>query len=72
MADLLEVGGLEDTAAADAELAPGDLVSGLRDRFEHDARADLGDEGYDAAVRAGEAPSRDDAIGLALSVSARG
>ena len=38
------------------------------ERFEHDARAALGDAGYDAAVRAGEALSRDDAIALALSV----
>lgn len=40
----------------------------MLERFEHDARAALGDAGYDAAVRAGEALSRDDAIALALSV----
>ena len=40
----------------------------LLERFEHDARAHIGDDGYDAAVRAGEALSRDDAIALALSV----
>ena len=44
----------------------------MLERFENDARAALGDEGYDAAVRAGGAMSRDEAIELALSVSARG
>jgi hypothetical protein len=37
------------------------------ERNEREARTRLGDEGYDAAVRAGEALSRDEAIELALS-----
>ena len=39
----------------------------VRERNERKARVTLGDDGYDAAVRAGEALSRDDAIELALS-----
>jgi len=38
-------------------------------RIEKSARAALGDEGYDATVRAGEELSRDEAIELALSVT---
>jgi hypothetical protein len=38
-------------------------------RLEQNARAVLGDEGYEAAVRRGEALSRDEAIELALSVT---
>lgn len=38
-------------------------------RIEKNARAALGDEGYDAAVRAGEALTREQAIELTLSVS---
>ncbi len=41
------------------------------ERLEMKARASLGDDAHDAAVRAGEALSRDDAIDLALSVVAR-
>jgi predicted ATPase/class 3 adenylate cyclase len=37
-------------------------------RIEKSARAALGDEGYEAAVRSGEALARDEAIELALSV----
>jgi predicted ATPase/class 3 adenylate cyclase len=39
------------------------------DRVEQSARAALGDEGYEAAVRRGEELSRDEAIELALSVT---
>ena len=39
----------------------------MRERNEREARITLGDDGYEAAVRAGEALSRDDAIELALS-----
>ena len=42
------------------------------EHFETDARTALGDDAHDAAVRAGEALSRDEAIALALSVVARG
>ncbi len=38
-------------------------------RIEKSARAALGDEGYEAAVRAGEDLSRDEAIELALSIT---
>lgn len=38
-------------------------------RIEKSARAALGDEGYEAAVRSGEALSRDEAIELALSMT---
>ena len=38
-------------------------------RIEQGARAGLGDEGYEAAVRSGEALSRDEAIELALTVT---
>ncbi len=31
VADLREAGGLEDAPAADVDLAPGDLLAGLRD-----------------------------------------
>jgi hypothetical protein len=41
------------------------------DRIEKSAREALGDEGYAAAVRAGEAFSRDEAVELALSSVAR-
>jgi predicted ATPase/class 3 adenylate cyclase len=41
----------------------------ILERFEASARAALGDEGYDAAVRAGEGLSRDEAIELALRVT---
>jgi hypothetical protein len=44
----------------------------ILERFEGNARAALGDEGYEAAVRAGETLSREEAIELALSVSPRG
>ena len=37
-------------------------------RIEQSARAALGDEGYEAAVRSGEALARDEAIALALSI----
>ena len=50
-----------------AEWALGRLVL---DRTETNARAALGDEGYEAAVRKGEAMARDEAIELALDVSA--
>jgi len=39
-------------------------------RVEKSARVALGDEGYETAVRSGEAMSRDEAIELALSVTA--
>ena len=38
-------------------------------RIEKSARAALGDEGYEAAVRSGEALTRDEAIELALSIT---
>ena len=38
------------------------------DRIEQSARAGLGDEGYEAAVRSGEALARDEAIELGLSI----
>ena len=38
-------------------------------RIQKSARAALGDEGYEAAVRSGEALSRDEAIELALRVT---
>jgi hypothetical protein len=38
-------------------------------RIEKSARAALGDEGYETAVRSGEALSRDEAIELALRVT---
>lgn len=41
----------------------------LLGRVEKDARAALGDEGYEAAVRGGEALERDEAIELGLSVT---
>jgi predicted ATPase/class 3 adenylate cyclase len=41
------------------------------ERFESDARATLGDDAHDAAVRSGKALSRDEAIELALSVVPR-
>jgi tetratricopeptide (TPR) repeat protein len=41
------------------------------ERFESNARATLGDDAYDAAVRSGKALSRDEAIELALSVGRR-
>jgi hypothetical protein len=39
------------------------------DRIEKSARAALGDAGYEAAARSGEALSRDEAIALALSIT---
>jgi len=48
-----------------AEWALGRLVL---DRIETNARAALGDEGYEAAARRGEALSRDEAIEFALSL----
>lgn len=42
----------------------------LRGPVEKDARAALGDEGYEAAVRSGEALTRDEAIALGLSIVA--
>lgn len=39
-------------------------------RIEKSARAALGDEGYETAVRSGEALLRDEAVGLALSIKA--
>ena len=50
-----------------AEWALGRLVL---DRIETNARAALGDEGYEAAARRGEALTREEAIELALDVSA--
>jgi len=50
-----------------AEWALGRLVL---DRIETNARAALGDEGYEAAARRGEALTREEAIELALEVSA--
>jgi predicted ATPase/class 3 adenylate cyclase len=50
-----------------AEWALGRL---LLDRIETNARAALGDEGYEAAARRGEALTREEAIELALDVSA--
>ena len=49
-----------------AEWALGRAVLG---RIEKSARAALGDEGYETAVRSGEAMSRDEAIELALSIT---
>ena len=43
----------------------------MRERNERKARIALGDDGYEAAVRAGEALSRDDAIELALTPVSR-
>jgi predicted ATPase len=45
------------------------LEQAVLDRVEKSARAGLGDEGYEAAVRSGEALSRDEAIELALRVT---
>jgi predicted ATPase/class 3 adenylate cyclase len=50
-----------------AEWALGRLVL---DRIETNARAALGDEGYEAAARRGQALTREEAIELALDVSA--
>lgn len=41
----------------------------LRDRVEKSARAALGDDGYEAAVKAGEALTRDEAMALGLSIA---
>ena len=41
----------------------------LRDRAEQSARTALGDDGFEAAVEAGEALSRDEAMALGLSVA---
>jgi predicted ATPase len=43
-------------------------VRALIDRAEQSARAALGDDGYEAAVKAGEALTRDDAMALGLSI----
>jgi hypothetical protein len=51
----------EDGLTEDSWLGP------VLERIEPQARAALGDDRYEAAVRAGEALSRDDAIELALS-----
>ena len=51
----------EDGLTEDAWLGP------VLERIEPQARAALGDDGYDTAVQIGEALSRDDAIELALS-----
>ena len=52
----------EDSLTEDAWVAP------VLEPIETAARAELGDDGYDASVRAGEALSRSDAIELALAV----
>jgi predicted ATPase len=44
------------------------LTQTVLDRIEQSARAGLGDEGYEAAVRSGEALARDEAIELGLSI----
>ena len=41
----------------------------VRGRIEKSARAALGDEGYETAVRSGEAMPREEAIELALSIT---
>ena len=51
----------EDGLTEDVWLGP------VLERIEPQARAALGDDGYDTAVQIGEALSRDDAIELALS-----
>jgi hypothetical protein len=38
-------------------------------RIEKSARAALGDQGYEATIRSGEALARDEAIALALSIT---
>ena len=50
-------------------VAEGALERAVLGRIEKSARAALGDEGYEAAVRNGEALARDEAIELALSVT---
>ena len=45
------------------------LTKALRGRAEKTARAALGDEGYETAVRAGEALTRDEAMALGLSIA---
>ena len=47
-----------------------DALSEVLGRIEKSARAALGDEGYEAAVRSGEPLARDEAIELALSITA--
>jgi predicted ATPase/class 3 adenylate cyclase len=46
------------------------FAQALLGRVEKGARASLGDEGYETAVRKGEAMARDEAIELALSITA--
>jgi hypothetical protein len=46
------------------------LAQALLGRVEKGARAALGDEGYETAVRKGEAMARDEAVELALSITA--
>ena len=45
------------------------LTQALLGRVENSARAALGDDGYEAAVNAGEALTRDEAIALGLSIA---
>jgi hypothetical protein len=47
-------------------------MSQLLERVEREARAELDTDEYDAAVRAGMALSRDEAVALVLSVAPRG
>ena len=47
----------------------GPFEQAVLDRIEKNARAALGDEGYETAVRSGEALARDEAIELALSIA---
>ncbi len=50
-------------------VAEEDFTQRALSRIEKSARATLGDEGYETAVRKGEAMARDEAIELALSVT---
>jgi hypothetical protein len=51
-------------------IAEEDFSQKALSRIEKSARTALGDEGYEIAVRSGEAMSRDEAIELALSITA--
>jgi predicted ATPase len=55
--------------AAGVAVAEQALTQALLDRAEKSARTALGDDGYEAAVKAGEALTRDEAIALGLSIA---